>query len=259
MPTPKSRASFSAARIAGVGADLRQVAAEIGTGVQVDQDGTAADHAVEDHARHDRGDAAVEVAGERAVEVAPIRHVAVLGPEARGIDRRQHHQRAGELLRVDAGERAARDLHAVDLVAVDRRGHAQGRAAAHAARHEDREVDERAFEGAGSLEAEAARLARRDALVADRDRAPFLGLHRQDRGRGEQHVQEPTHVHGDLMTGTAGNAACRNSTPRARAGLASVVQTIAPERARPAPAPQARFGRLPGPSRAERAPTKPAL
>ena len=111
---------LAGARVVEVGADLREVAASVGAGVQVDADLALGDDLAHEEVGDPAGERAARRAGEGAVEVAAVGEVAVAVHEAEDVDDRHRDERAAEGLGVQGRHHLADHLDADHLVAVDR-------------------------------------------------------------------------------------------------------------------------------------------
>ena len=116
----EGRGQRAGAVVVEVGADLRQVGAAVGAGVQVDADLALGDHLVHEQVGDPAGQRPARRARERAVEVAAVGQVAVAGHEAEHVDDRHRDQRAAHRPGVEVGQHLADHLDADHLVAVDR-------------------------------------------------------------------------------------------------------------------------------------------
>ena len=111
-----------------VGANLREVAAVAGAGVQVDTVGGVGDNLRHKGVGYAAGQGAAGRAGEGAIEVAAVGQVAGVVDKTVDIDDGNGDQRALEPVHQGVFQQAADDLHAIDLVAVDGGAHKQLRA-----------------------------------------------------------------------------------------------------------------------------------
>ena len=126
-----------------VGADLRQVGAVDGAGVQVHRVGGAVQHLGLELPGHARAQAAGFRAGERAVEITAVGQVPGLVNKAEHIDHRHRQQGAVKPVERRMTQQPADDFHAVQLITVDRRAHQQHRPRPPPVDHMNRHVQRR--------------------------------------------------------------------------------------------------------------------
>ena len=171
-----------------VGADLGQVRAMVGTGVQVDADVAATDDLGQEQVRDARCERSVRRTGERAVEVATVGQVPVAVDEAVHVDDRHRHDRAGERLRVDPLQRPADDLDTADLVTVHGCTQPHHGSFVAAVDHVDRDRHAVAGDESGDRDLADLRFAGHHVEIADGERCATDQPPSRGRRRGDQRV-----------------------------------------------------------------------
>ncbi len=174
---PECLGELAGLGVVEVGADLRQVRAVIGAGVEVDADVASADDLGHEQVGDPGRQRSVRRSGERAVEVAAVREVAVAVQEAVHVDDRDGDHGAGHRAGVEAAHHAPDDLDAVDLVAVDRGAEPHGVPVAASVPHLQGQRDPRAGHLAGDREFAGGRSARRHVELADPQRCASCTAH----------------------------------------------------------------------------------
>jgi hypothetical protein len=136
-------------------------------GVQVDAVLRAADHLLQKQMRDARRQRTRFAAGETAVEIAPVRQVAGMVQKGQRIDHRHGEQRARQLLQRRHQQQATDDLHADDLVAVQRRADEQHRPRPAPVQHAHRQRHRRAGVEIGDRDLRRELVAGRDRMAGD--------------------------------------------------------------------------------------------
>ena len=167
---PERDRQVAGAVVVEVGADLRQVRAMVGPGVEVDSDIAPLDDLGHEQVGDARSKRPVRRSGERPVEVAAIREVAVAVEEPVHVDDGNGHDRARKGLRVDRCESAADDLDPTDLVAVHRRTQPDHGAVVATVEHIDRNRHLRAGDETRDRELADRRTSGGHVEVSDRER-----------------------------------------------------------------------------------------
>src|SRR3569623_662483 len=124
-----------------IGADLRQIVAVQGTGMQIDAVGGVAHDLGHEQVGETGGERAVGGAGKAAVELTAVRQITRVMNEAKDIDEGHGQQHAADALLQRQAQQAPDDLDAIDLIAVDRRRYEQPRARLPAVHHVHRHGD----------------------------------------------------------------------------------------------------------------------
>ena len=153
-------------------ADLRQIDAMDGGGMQVDADLRSLDDLAEEQMRQPRSQRAVRRPRKRAIEIASIGQVARTADEAENVDHGDAQERAPDALRIERAQQTADDLNAVDLIAVDCRRYEHRRTGLGAVQYVHRQRDRCMIGQLGDGQVHQPTLARLDGQSSDDERLP---------------------------------------------------------------------------------------
>ena len=161
-------------RIVEVAADLREIGAAVGAGVQVDADLTLVDDLGHEEVGDAAGQRAAGRSGETPVEVAAVGEIAVTVHEADDVDDGHGEQGPADRLGVDLGHDPSDHLDPDDLVAVDGSTDPDRRAFVATMDDVDGKADVRAGDETGDREADLLGHARANLDRADGEGGPGL-------------------------------------------------------------------------------------